>query len=275
MKKLALFIALAMILSLFSFVACTTSEGNTTTDDNGGENEGDKVTTTTTTARTVDQTPDTGDDDDDDGDDDEGEALADASKFTVDGDLSEWSEFHNVKVIGEASDTKYNSGSKSATFWAAYTEDGIYVACEAYHDRYNYGNATWWLNTNFEIFIGSGDYQYYIYGQELGQTAGTSTNVDEAVMVTEELTDGATNYHSKVEAFISNDNITAEAYLNTIEIGMGWKTAGDLIIGGGCNATDASVGADEYWIPVDAWPASCRLIVAPSGLFFPDDYYEE
>ena len=271
MKKLALILAIIMVVaSVLSLVACTTDDGKK--DD---EKKDDVTTTTTTTVRTVDVDPDTGDDDDDD-EDPPKEALADASKFTVDGDLSEWADLNKIEIVGDPTDTVYNSGNKKVYFWGALTEEGIYLACDVYYDIYKSGNAQWYQNTNFEIFIDSEAYQYYIYGEALGETAARSTNIDESIMITTELTGEATKYHSVVEAFISNDNIADGAnWRNSINIGLAWKTEGDILIGGGLSGT-GNTGGDEYWTPHECtWPRSCEMVVTPSGLYAFGDYFED
>ena len=128
-------------------------------------------------------------------------------------------------------------------------------------------------NTNFEIFIASNANQYFAYGRGINNNAECSTNVDECAIVTEKI-DLGTVYHSIAEVFISNDNLP-EGVLDdgdhVIFMGIAWKTLEDLIAGGHCTAVDGQW--DEYWVPKDAWPADCKLLAAPSGLYYMDDYY--
>lgn len=274
MKKIAFILALVMIL------VCAAACGEKTSDD-----------TTTTAAGTATAKPSTttaapsgGDTTSADGttaptttvadDGDRVEPLIKADRFTVDGKLGEgeWTGLNTVEVKGDENDTKFNSGNKSAVFSAALTESGLYLMVEAYHDKYLYEDNTWWLNTNFEIFISSEANQYFVYGRGINNNAECSTNVDECAMDTQKI-DDKTVYHSIAECFISNDNLP-EGVLDddhVLFVGVAWKTAGDPIIGGHCTA--GPDGEDEYWVPVEAWPRDVRLLAAPSGLYYMDEYY--
>ena len=103
----------------------------------------------------------------------------------------------------------------------------------------------------------------------------TEHAVDECVMITEELTADKTKYHTVCELFISNDNIVADLYENTIAMGIAWKTVGDILIVGGLSGT-GTTGGDEYWTPKEcSWPRDCNLIATPLGLYSFDDYFAE
>ena len=280
MKRIALFLAIVMMLAVV-FSACGDESKNdtTTTADGSAATTTSKSSDTTTKANTTTavttgtDVPGPGDDDDDD--DYRIEPLAKADGFKVDGVLGadEWKDMHTVSVIGDPNDTsERNSANKKVDFYACLTENGLYLACEAYHDRYLYEANTWWQNTNFEIFISSNANQYFAYGRGINNNAECSTNVDECAIVTEKI-DLGTVYHSVAEVFISNDNLPEGALDDdhVIFLGVAWKTLEDLIAGGHCTAVDGQW--DEYWVPKDAWPPECKLLAAPSGLYYMDDYY--
>ncbi len=271
MKKIAIILAIALLIAVFASCGKEETPATTTAADKPinttAENKTTDAPKNTTAAPAVTEEPKPSVIPD----------FADASKFTVDGDLSEWTEeYHTISIIGDPEDTINNSVNKKAIFYAALTADGLYLACDAYHDMLTSGQANWWLNTNFEFFIGniyiSTPKQYYVFATADG--CGKSDNVTEAIMVTEDGIDGTT-YHTVVECFVEAGYLD-DFYQNTINIGVAWKTAGDNIKGGYCNANPDK--SDEYWVPKEAgWPADARLVCSPVGLYVEDDYpfYDE
>lgn len=263
MKKLSLVLALIMIATAL-FVAC----GGTDTD-----GDGTKAATTTlkTTApqRTnatedpgLNQEPETPD-------------LAEVD-ITIDGDLSDWEALglHTVSVQGEKNGD-LDTSNKHVTFYGVFATDGIYLACDAYHDIYLYEAAgNWFENSNFEFFIGAGrSKQRYVYARGIDQEPSVSSDGDitEVVMKTEKIDQG-TVYHTVTEVFIKIDNIAeSDIYYNTIDIGVAWKTIGDVIIGGA--GTVGKNNEDEYWVPKGSWPdGDSKTIIAPSGIFVIGEY---
>ncbi len=205
------------------------------------------------------------------GDDDLVPALADSTKFKVDGDLSDWKDVGKISIIGEGS-----TEPKKVDFYAIATDKGIFLACEAYHDSYITGGELWWQNTNLEFFFkptsSTDTTQWWISAKgypldgsgELTLGAPEGCQIDEAVMLTKE-SEGGTAYHTTVEAFISFESMPADLFdydWNCMYCGMGWKTPGDLIIGGYCNVNPD--GSDEYW--VYSWPADAGLLINGKGL---------
>lgn len=197
--------------------------------------------------------------------------LLDGSKFALDGDLSEYAGLHVIELVGQTGETT-DTSHKKVTFYGAMTDTGLYLACDAYHDVY-IGNGTggWWTNSNFEIFIGASNAQKYVHATGLNSDCTTSGDDVTAIMVTEELTDGPTAYHTITEMFIPTDYLNdGDIMYNTMDVGVAWKTIGDLIIGGaGTASVDSS---DEYWVPKGTWPNGTKPIVSPSGIWLPDDF---
>lgn len=271
MKKLATI--LAALLVCMSLFACDSGDSASTTaakTDAPSKTTAAQVTTTkapesTTEPTTPPSTPATT------GGDDFSTPLADSTKFKVDGDLSEWKDVEKISIIGEGS-----TEPKKVDFYAIATDKGIYLACEAYHDSYITEGSEWYTNTNFEFFFkstsGGDSTQWYVSAKGYSlDGSGTLTlgapegcQIDEAVMVTKE-SEGGTAYHSIVEAFISFESLPADLFdydWNCLYCGMGWKTVGDLIIGGYCHINED--GSDEYW--VYSWPSDAQLIVNGKGL---------
>lgn len=193
---------------------------------------------------------------------------ADSSRFKLDGDLSDWEGLESISVIGQ----DYTE-PKKVTFYAASTEKGLYLACDAYHELYISDGGDWWTNTNFEFFLGNSNNQYYVSAKDypVGSTdaqpmlgAPEGYKIDDAVMVTKE-NEGGTAYHTIVEVFIATESLPEYVYDTDYyyaQVGLGWKTVGDLLIGGHQNANPD--GSDEYW--TYQWPRDCNLTIFGRGL---------
>lgn len=197
---------------------------------------------------------------------DDGEGTKDPEKnegkFKVDGDLSDWQDIKSISLVGNTEETK----EKSVTFYGVTTSEGLYIACEVRHDIYSFEKTDWWENSNLEFFISSGrDHQYYVYADGMGNDCRYSSNIDSAKMVTEELTDKGTAYHTVVEAFVSIDNIPGKSIPESgLNVGVAWKTVGDKITGGQAN----NGGEDEYWVPAGSWPDNDdQAVVKEDGIY--------
>lgn len=266
MKKIALLLALMMAATMCLASCNNTEEGPATTT---------PTATTTTAGTTTTKTPppviDPGKTDEDDT---EAPELADSTKFTLDGSLAEWEGLHTISIIGEKSeDGELDTSHKKVTFYGVMTDAGLYLACDAYHDVYTVNpDGEWWANSNFEFFVGIGrGTQMYVHTKGQDQDCGTSSDTIQAKMVTEVLTDGPTDFHTITEVFIPIANFESEVMYNTVDVGVAWKTVGDLIIGGHGTATAGC--ADEYWVPKGNFPwDSPKPIVAPSGIYLPSEY---
>lgn len=270
MKKLATILAALLVCT--SLFACDSGDSASTT---AAKTDAPSQTTalittkapeSTTAPTTPPSTPATTG-----GDDDLVTPLADSTKFKVDGDLSDWKDVQKISVIGEGS-----TEPKKVDFYAIATDKGIFLACEAYHDSYITEGELWWQNTNFEFFlksVNSGDTsQWWVSAKgysldgsgELTLGAPEGCQIDEAVMLTKE-NEGGTAYHTIVEAFINFESMPADIFdydWNCMYCGMGWKTPGDLIIGGYCHINED--GSDEYW--VYSWPSDAQLLINGKGL---------
>ena len=198
-------------------------------------------------------------------------ALLDGTKFALDGKLDEYAGLHTLEIIGEKNEA-HDTTNKKVTFYGAMTDTGLFLACDAYHDIYiGAGAGDWWTNSNFEIFVGASNAQKYVYARGIGAECATSGDDVQGFMVTEELTGASTAYHTITEMFIPVDYLNeGDIMYNTMDVGVAWKTIGDLIVGG---AGTFTAGADEYWVPKGTWPNNAsKAIVAPTGLWLPDEF---
>ena len=197
MKKLALILALLMIVSVFA-VACNSTE-------NGAED------TTTTTKKTTTTTTRRQDPEDEKNPEDEVKVpdLISGDRFTLDGDLADWEGLATIGVVGVAADNCANSENKKVTVYGALTDKGLYLACDSSHDMYEGESTTWYQNCNFEFFIGGGNKQYYVFARGIGEPCSTSATELQAFMKTEKIDQG-TVYHTIVEAFIATEDLNAD-----------------------------------------------------------------
>ena len=164
--------------------------------------------------------------------------------ITVDGDISDWEGVKSLSIVGSG-----DYAGKTATWYGVLQDDGLYLACDAYHDVYINNGPSWHESTNFEFFIKyPAQVQYWVTAKD-GITTGSNNGnykITDYKMVTTELTDAETNYHTVTEVFLQNGSFPADAVTNGgIQVGLAWKTLTDL-----CNNGNANNGnADPYWVP--------------------------
>ncbi len=195
--------------------------------------------------------------------------LLPSSRFTLDGKLDEWNDLFKIDLQGLDA-----TAHKHVSFYAASTEDGLYLACDAYHDEYKFGVSDWWLNSNFEFFIpaATGQHsQYFVYADGIDAKCKTSENVTDAIMKTEALTEQPTKYHTITEVFLAYDKVPTALDENTVQVGVAWKTVDELIIGGSAHKNPD--GSDDWWVPQNTWPTNYDLLITPKGLCFPADFF--
>lgn len=260
MKKLALLLALLMVLSVFA-VAC-----------NSGEKAAEDTTTTTTKKTTTTRRQD--EPNDEPVEETKTPDLLSSENFKLDGDLSEYEGLAKLELIGQVAKDPVacpNSENKKATWYGAMTDKGLFLAVDVYHDKYEGESVVWYQNCNFEFFVGPGrENQYYAFARGIGQECSTSAVELQAYMVTEKIDQG-TVYHTIVEVFLPMEEINeSNIYFNTVDVGVAWKTEGEDVVGGMGTVRD---GADDWWVPYGSWPDDGRkAIVAPSGIFLQSDY---
>ncbi len=264
-RKLSMILALAAVLT--ALVACSEQEPEKTTTTTT------TVTTTTTTTTTVDPNPGPvtpGTDDPTPGDD----PVSTPIEIALDGNLTDWKNVKSISVIGSG-----DFQGKKATFYAVKLEDGLYLACDAYHNVYKTDQNDWWKNTNFEFFIGNdSNDQYWVSAKGMSDTnteCQKSDNVTTAVMVTSENEEEGATYHTVTEAFVANEKIQAkELYADgSLRVGVAWKTEGD-----DCNNTGHNA-VDNWWTPIGAKTndlnSGLRPYVNGKGIYTAAEYRAE
>jgi hypothetical protein len=184
-----------------------------------------------------------------------------APTFTVDGDYADWANTHSEENVRGV----WGSGiyaHKSVVISAHLKSDGLYLFASAEHDLYVTDSGSWYTSTNFEFFI-NGNNQYYVTARNGG---GKSGKVDTYAIVNversaAEIEGGLAKYHTNIEVFVATANITGAIVGNEIQVGVGWKTDGDL-----CNNGEAAAGGpDAYWVPAGGWTNGDQKFVTSNG----------
>ncbi|MBQ8288607.1 MAG: hypothetical protein IJX76_07545, partial [Clostridia bacterium] len=199
-----------------------------------------------------------------------------AATITLDGDLSDWIGTDTVQIVGSG-----DFEGKKAVWYAVMRADGLYLACDAYHDKYITDMGEWWKNTNFEMHIGDNPQaQYWVSARGADGTkayGAKSDNVTDAIMITEELTDAATAYHTVTEVFIAKDKLPANS-LNadgSIRVGMAWKTNNDVGTYDDCN-NGGTNEVDSWWAAPGTYPnGGNKAVVNATGVYTKAVYNEE
>lgn len=193
--------------------------------------------------------------------------TAKAPKITVDGDLGDWEGLATLSVVGTG-----NFEGKKVTIYGVVTDEGIYLAADAYHDLYKTTEGEWWQNTNFEFFVNRSNNrnnQMWISAKGMSETDTTPLKSHEemtAAMVTKKVTSGATAYHTVAEVFIPVTlGFVADNIINgNAMVGVAWKTPGDKINNGEANGG----GEDEYWVPKKTYPDNeHKAAINAKGIF--------
>ena len=203
-------------------------------------------------------------------------AAEDNGEITLDGNLADWQSVADktLSVVG----TDLYAG-KSVTFYGRMTKKGLYLAVEAYHGSFVYGQNNWWDNTNFELRIGevlgSDDNkwakQFYVYATGTATFAVSETYMQLASK-TEQLSSG--KYHTVFEVFISAEDLVKNDYMvqnGMIHVGIAWKTNGDNI-----NNNEQLDGSDTaaWWRPKGTHINTKPACVTGDGIYTAQEYEE-
>lgn len=183
--------------------------------------------------------------------------------ITVDGDLSDWEGLATLSVIGSG-----EWEGKKVTFYGVLGEDGLYLAADAYHEKFVNNGPSWHESTNFEFFInknGTNANQCWVSAQGMtdANTAPTKSHDKMVATMTSEKV-GELN-HTIVEVFMAYADFDFLTVTDDhLRVGIAWKTIGDL-----CNNGEAAGGGkDEYWVPKLTWPANAdKAHVTENGIF--------
>ncbi len=204
-------------------------------------------------------------------------SAADNTGITLDGDLSDWSVAAG-KTIGVTGTDQYSG--KSVKFYGKMTKDGLYLAVDAYHSLFAYGQPTWWQNTNFEFRIGEvfasafgqdnlRAKQYYVYAVSATQFASSMSAIQVRSHV-EQLASGS--YHTCLELFIPAEDLVEYDYMvqdGMIHVGVAWKTPGDQINN---NEMLGGKDTDEWWRPKGTHVEYEPACVNGDGIYTAEEY---
>lgn len=206
-------------------------------------------------------------------------SAAENTGITLDGSVSDWTEAAG-KTIGIEGSNQFDG--KSVTFYGKMTKDGLYLAVEAYHGVFTYGQKDWWLNTNFEFRIGEvlaanfGEEnmrakQYFVYAISATEFAASNSGIRIASTV-EQL--DSEKYHTVVELFIPAEDFVEYDYMvqgGMVHVGVAWKTPGDEINN---NEILGGKDTDEWWRPKGTHVEYNPACVDGNGIYTAKEYEE-
>lgn len=177
------------------------------------------------------------------------------ARITLDGDLSEWKadpelSTNILSLHGQLEEDSH----RYVEFYGTLTNSGLYLAAEAKHDSFAFGNDPWWKNTNFEMNVGLTQKKHvfvFATGTHEFDAAGDGTNLlekDNARMVVTEPTVDNPCYLVSYEVFFPTAKLEADKLLDgdMIRVGVAYKVDGiETISGGECNEGNP----DAWWVP--------------------------
>ena len=185
-----------------------------------------------------------------------------AASITLDGKLDDWA---GTKSLSTNEGTGEFAGKK-ATFYAVVREEGIYLACEAYHNVFKTDAGAWHENTNFEFFLReTGHVQYWVTA---GQNGRANNLTSAFIMKNETLSGAATTYKTVTEVFIANCDLPNDTTVRegVARVGLAWKTVGD-------DKNNAHHGGtDNWWCPVYAANAANKHFITENGLYADSEF---
>ncbi len=197
----------------------------------------------------------------------------------LDGDLSDWQTAAN-KTIGITGTDQFQG--KSVNFYGKMTREGLYLAVEARHAVFTFGQNDWWRNTNFEFRIGEvfatsfgqdnlRAKQYYAYA-----VSATEFKADNpAIRVKSTVQQlGASSYYTIVELFIATEDLVEYDYMvqdGMMHVGVAWKTPGDEINN---NEVLGGKDTDEWWRPKGTHIEYNPACVNGDGIYTAKEYEE-
>lgn len=162
------------------------------------------------------------------------------------------------------------------------TREGLYLAVEARHAVFTFGQNDWWRNTNFEFRIGEvfatsfgqdnlRAKQYYAYA-----VSATEFKADNpAIRVKSTVQQlGASSYYTIVELFIATEDLVEYDYMvqdGMMHVGVAWKTPGDEINN---NEVLGGKDTDEWWRPKGTHIEYNPACVNGDGIYTAKEYEE-
>ena len=145
--------------------------------------------------------------------------VDDNSEFVVDGDISEWLESGTGKYQGYTF-ADLEGTNRSVTVYSVLRADGVYIGGEATHNFKNENYATWYWNTNFEVFVTCGanqEQKWVIHNNNSPDVVAKLTTVEQESV-----------YRSTFEMFIPYE-VTDLNDMSYARIGWAFKNKGDAL----------------------------------------------
>lgn len=206
-------------------------------------------------------------------------SAAEDAGILLDGSIADWATAAGKTLDIEGTD---QYAGKSVKFFGRMTQSGLYLAAEAYHSVFTYGQSNWWLNTNFEFRIGevlAGSFgeenlrakQYFVYAVSATQFVASNSAIELQSSV-EQL--GSGSYHTVIELFIPAESLVEYDYMvqgGMIHVGVAWKTPGDLINN---NEILGGRDTDEWWRPKGTHVEYAPACVNGDGIYTATEYEE-
>lgn len=183
--------------------------------------------------------------------------TADSRTITLDGSVADWEGARKLNITGTG-----NCEGKSVDFYGLLKEDGLYLAADAHHKIFTFGQSDWWRNTNFEFFLGGGNKQLFVYATGADTFGKSQEYMQVAASVSG---DAESGYHTVIEVFIPRANLEeGMVEYNVIRAGVAWKTIGDKIN----NGEGSGGNEDEYWVPKGTWTNNAdKAYITVDGIY--------
>ena len=183
--------------------------------------------------------------------------VDDNSEFVVDGDISEWLESGTGKYQGYTF-ADLEGTNRSVTVYSVLRADGVYIGGEATHNFKNENYATWYWNTNFEVFVTCGanqEQKWVIHNNNSPDVVAKLTTVEQESV-----------YRSTFEMFIP---IKTNAWddIGYARIGWAFKNKGDALTIERANSVAQS--NPDWWWPVSHKPddMSAHWFIYQDGMY--------
>lgn len=184
-------------------------------------------------------------------------AAEEAPEITLDGKLDDWAGLHTLSATRD---------SERYTYYGVMTEDGLYVAVDAYTVGFDAkGDGNWWDSPNLEFFLGT-------YVNDWNQRWVSLTNKDGGSRKQERVTSSAASYeaveggapnHFVIEAFIAKDQLDAH-WINS---------DGSMRVGMAVDTNNSAGGG--YVKPAGTNERNNRTVVSSTGVYTHDEYVKD
>lgn len=178
-------------------------------------------------------------------------SAAETPDITLDGSVAEWKDVDTIVT---------KNGDETYTYYGIVTEDGLYVAVDAYtvgFDAHSDGN--WWDSPNLEYFVGP-------FTGDQNQRWVSFTDKDGGFRKEGNVTDAAVSYESVSDHGKATNHFVAEAFIARNQLDDGWFYADGSIRVGMAVDTNNSEGGG-YIRPTNTNERNNRCLVTSEGVY--------